>query len=316
LDAVRANLARAKGVVTVDSTVGRGTIFTLRIPALLVVTQALLVSAGGQRLALPLAQVRRMVRVPADSLVHVGPQPVLLLDGATFPVRYLGAALGWPSTSEEAPGLLEIVITASGDQETALVVDEILGRQETVVRVPAPPFDVLPHLSGTSVQGNGEVLLVVNALDLGTEPHPRRTGSTMRGDGAVAVRKPPTVLVVVDSLSVRCVVSRTLTRHGWLVREARDGAQALEVIPEVQPDVVLMDVEMPRMDGFELTAALKNRPEYQQLPIVMLTSRAGDKHRSKAAALGVDAYLVKPYQEAELVRVLRDVALAAPAEVA
>jgi chemosensory pili system protein ChpA (sensor histidine kinase/response regulator) len=316
LDAVRANLARAKGVVTVDSTVGRGTVFTLRIPALLVVTQALLVSAGGQRLALPLAQVRRMVRVPADSLVHVGPQPVLLLDGATFPVRYLGAALGWPSTSEEAPGLLEMVITASGDEETALVVDEILGRHETVVRVPAPPFDVLPHLSGTSVQGNGEVLLVVNALDLGTDPQPRRTGSTMRGDGAVAVRKPPTVLVVDDSLSVRRVVSRTLTRHGWLVREARDGAQALEVMPEVQPDVVLMDVEMPRMDGFELTAALKNRPEYQQLPIVMLTSRAGDKHRSKAAALGVDAYLVKPYQEAELVRVLRDVALAAPAEVA
>src|SRR5712692_3510492 len=183
-----------------------------------------------------------------------------------------------------------------------------------------PPFDVLAGVAGASVQGNGEVLLVLNLVELLGEARggapttaaraPSRPAGAGRSPSPPA--EPPTVLVVDDSLSVRRVVTRVLQRHGWRVREARDGVQALDVVREAAPDVLLLDVEMPRMDGYELASILKKQAPTRHIPIVMLTSRGGEKHRRKAFDLGVDAYLVKPYQETEQVRVLAEVALAVP----
>ena len=315
LDVVRAQLNRAKGTVSVVSTPGEGTVFTLRVPALLVVAPALVVLAGGQRVAVPLAQVRRVLRAsPAQRLVVGGVQLLQLDDGAR-PLRGLAELLGWPAAPvAEAPGLTVLLI-AAGDHEAALQVDDIVGQQEVVIKAPAPPFDVLPGLAGASVQGDGTVLPVINPLELLSggrirtrvaQPAPLATTAPAASSGA------PLALVVDDSLSVRRVVSRMLERHGWRVQEARDGLQALELVRQEPPDVLLLDVEMPRMDGYELASLLKKPGPYQAIPIVMLTSRAGEKHRRKAFELGVDAYLVKPYQEAELVRVLREVALATP----
>jgi chemosensory pili system protein ChpA (sensor histidine kinase/response regulator) len=324
LDAVRADLARVKGTVTVASTVERGTVFTLRVPALLVVTPALLVVAGGQRLAIPLAQVRRVLQADTSALVEVGGGQVLPFDDTTVPVTALGSLLGWADPSHQAdapsPGPLTLIVVGMGERQVALIVDTILGQQETVVRPPTPPFDVLAGVAGASVQGNGEVLLVLNLVELLGEASGGAPTSTVRAPSrpAGAVRspsppaEPPTVLVVDDSLSVRRVVTRTLQRHGWRVREARDGIQALDVVREATPDVLLLDVEMPRMDGYELASILKKQGPTRHIPIVMLTSRGGEKHRRKAFDLGVDAYLVKPYQETELVRVLAQVALAVP----
>jgi len=330
LDAVRADLARVKGTVALSSAPARGTTFTLRVPALLVVTPALLVVAGGQRLAIPLAQVRRVLDVPPARLVTVGEGRVLPIDDTSLPVSPLGALLGWDTASvaddaaPERPASLKVIVVAVGERQVGLVVDQILGQQETVVKPPTPPFDVLPGVAGASVQGNGEVLLVLNLVELLAESGGLREGapgrparrSSSAGRSPSPPAEPPTVLVVDDSLSVRRVVTRTLQRHGWRVREARDGIQALDVIRETAPDVLLLDVEMPRMDGYELTSILKKQSATREIPIVMLTSRGGEKHRRKAFDLGVDAYLVKPYQESELTRVLSEVALAAPQGVA
>jgi chemosensory pili system protein ChpA (sensor histidine kinase/response regulator) len=271
-----------------------------------------------------------VLEVSPARLVDVGEGRVLPLDETSLPVHSLGGLLGWADSAPadddgapETPRPLTIIVVAVGDRQVALVVDRILGQQEAVVKPPAPPFDVLAGVAGASVQGNGEVLLVLNLVELLADQvtASRPTASRARG-GADLPRspspaaEPPTVLVVDDSLSVRRVVTRTLHRHGWHVREARDGVQALEVIRETAPDVLLLDVEMPRMDGYELASILKKQSATRDIPIVMLTSRGGEKHRRKAFDLGVEAYLVKPYQEAELVRVLAGVALAAPGVVA
>jgi chemosensory pili system protein ChpA (sensor histidine kinase/response regulator) len=315
LDVVRSQIIRAKGTVSVSSTPGQGTVFTLRVPALLVVAPALVVLVGGQQVAVPLVHVRRVLRATPAQRMAVGQAEMLLLDDGARPLRGLGALLGWPSAAAADTPLLTALLVAAGDHEVALLVDDIVGQQEVVVKAPAPPFDILPGLAGASVQGTGEVLLVVNPLELlGGQParaHPVHPAAPV-AVAPEASGAPPTVLVVDDSLSVRRVVSRALERHGWRVREARDGLQALEIVRQEPPDVLLLDVEMPRMDGYELASILKKPGPYQAIPIVMLTSRAGEKHRRKALEIGVDAYLVKPYQEAELVRVLREVALATP----
>jgi chemosensory pili system protein ChpA (sensor histidine kinase/response regulator) len=283
-----------------------------------------MVVAGGQRVALPLAQVRRILRTSREELTMVGDSPMLILDDAPQPVRRLAEALGAPSeVVDEWPQQLLVAVVALGDGHTPLLVDEILGQHEAVVKAPAPPFDVLPGLAGTSVLGNGDVLLVLNVLELfgervapstGLLPAPSAGAETWDEEpvDATGPLATPTVLVVDDSLSVRRVVSRTLTQHGWHVQEARDGLQALSMLRESRPDIMLLDVEMPRMDGFELTTTLKRDDTLRDLPIVMLTSRGGDKHRQKAADLGVDAYLVKPYQEATLLATLRRYARSSP----
>jgi chemosensory pili system protein ChpA (sensor histidine kinase/response regulator) len=312
LDAVRARLAQAKGTLAVTSTPGQGTVFTVRLPSLVVVTPALVVVAGGQSLALPLADVRRVLRVPPDSLVADGETPMLPLDNDHVSVRTLSEVLGWPSPPPtQAPASLLVIVAASGQHQLALLVDDILGQQQTVVKTPAPPFDVLPGIAGVSAQGDGSVLPVLNLLELLEEPTVSHAWSVPPAASAVTVRTPeaPSVLVVDDSRSVRCVLARTLERHGWRVHEARDGAHALEVLQTTTPSVLLLDIEMPRMDGYTLAGTLKAQPFHRHIPIVMLTSRGGEKHRRKAFDMGVDAYLVKPYQEAELVQVLRDVAL-------
>jgi chemosensory pili system protein ChpA (sensor histidine kinase/response regulator) len=284
------------------------------VPALMVVTPSLVVRAGDQTVALPLAQVRRVVRVASEELIQVGDTLLLQVDETTAPVRFLSESLQTHGEVTELPPTVLVVTVAVGDRLIPVIVDDIVGQHEAVVSPPAPPFEVIPGLAGTTIQGNGDVLLVLNVLELfgdSVDRAQRFTGpvSSIPNDEPL---RPPTVLVVDDSLSVRRVVSRALSKHGWQVKEARDGVQALAMVPTVSPDVILLDVEMPRMDGYEVTSTLKRQPEYRDIPIVMLTSRGGDRHRQKAAELGVDAYLVKPYQETTLLRVLREVALSAP----
>jgi chemosensory pili system protein ChpA (sensor histidine kinase/response regulator) len=269
---------------------------------------------NNQRCALPLLHVRRLLRVSQEELVAVGEMQLLARRGENLEVRPLSALLGWSPTPEgKPPASLLLVAAAVGDRRVALAVDEVLGWQEIVVQTPAPPFDLLPGLVGASVEADGTVLPVLNLFDLLREPSacPRPVRRMLRPiTGTPAQSR--TVLVVDDSLSVRRVVARALERHGWHVQHARDGVQALDMLNCAVPDVLLLDVEMPRMDGYELASILKKQAAYEDIPVVMLTSRCGDKHRRKALDLGVQGYLVKPYHETELVRVLHEAAVNVP----
>jgi chemosensory pili system protein ChpA (sensor histidine kinase/response regulator) len=314
LDAVRAQLEQAKGTITVTSTPGDGTVFTLRLPSLAVAAAALVVLVNNQRCALPLTHVRRLLRISQEALVAVGETQLLAWDGENLQVRRLSALLGWSTPPEENPPTsLLLIVAAVGERRIALAVDEVLGWQEMVVRAPAPPFDVLPGLAGASVQADGKILPVLNLFELLKESSAAsRPAPGMLRPVPATQGQPPTVLVVDDSLSVRRVVARALERHGWRVLHARDGVQALDMLGGGVPDVLLLDVEMPRMDGYELASILKKQAAYHDIPVVMLTSRCGEKHRRKAFDLGVHGYLVKPYHEPELVRVLHEAAFTIP----
>jgi chemosensory pili system protein ChpA (sensor histidine kinase/response regulator) len=231
------------------------------------------------------------------------------LDGEAYPFLELGPILGQPVTrrpGEESP----LLVVRTAERRVAVAVTELLGQEEVVVKSLGPHLRSVRGVLGATIQGNGQVLLVLNTAELLTTRILVLGGRPPRLAGPVFADGPLSALVVDDSLSVRKVLARALERDGWEVRQARDGVNALEVLQSFRPQVVLMDIEMPRMDGFELAGILRDVADYGRPPVVMITSRAGDKHRQRAHELGVAGYVVKPYQENELLQTLRQVAMA------
>jgi chemosensory pili system protein ChpA (sensor histidine kinase/response regulator) len=183
-------------------------------------------------------------------------------------------------------------------------VDELLGNQEAMVKNIGPQLARLPGIAGATVQGDGRVVLILNPAQLA-----QRIGGVSMTKKVAEAKPPnpePLIMVVDDSLTVRKITSRMLSRAGYQVVTATDGVDALEKLAECNPDVMLLDIEMPRMDGFALARELRRDPKTQNLPIIMITSRTADKHRDYAMQLGVNTYLGKPYQEDELLQNIAD----------
>jgi chemosensory pili system protein ChpA (sensor histidine kinase/response regulator) len=199
-----------------------------------------------------------------------------------------------------------VLLLRSGEQRIALHVDELLGNQEAVVKNIGPQLARLSGISGATVLGNGKVVLILNPAPLAQRISGAFKATPKAIEAKAVESKPasvkplhtqPLVMVVDDSLTVRKVTTRMLTRAGYQVVTAKDGVDALEQLEQVTPEVMLLDIEMPRMDGFALARQLRHDPKWQNLPIIMITSRTADKHRDYAKQLGIDTYLGKPYQE-------------------
>jgi chemosensory pili system protein ChpA (sensor histidine kinase/response regulator) len=200
-----------------------------------------------------------------------------------------------------------VLILDAGARKLALAVDQLLGGREIVVKSLGPHLRRVDGISGATLMGDGSVVLILNPVDLGGE----RLAHAVPADSRslpIPSNQPLTVLVVDDSISVRRVVSNLIRGAGWTPLAAKDGLEALEIIQQstVLPDAILVDIEMPRMDGYELMATLRAHPAYRRIPLIVLTSRAGDKHRQKAFSVGATDYVVKPYQEARLVSTIRE----------
>jgi chemosensory pili system protein ChpA (sensor histidine kinase/response regulator) len=186
-----------------------------------------------------------------------------------------------------------------------------VGNQEVVVKNIGPQLARIAGIAGATVLGSGEIVLIINPVQLAQRTdipafRPQAEGVVPRAPAAPARDARPLVMVVDDSLTVRKITSRLLAREGFDVAAAKDGVDALQALAERTPDLILLDIEMPRMDGFEFTKTLKGDPRHAHIPIIMITSRTAEKHRNRAAELGVDLYLGKPYQEDELLRHMRD----------
>ncbi|VTT97770.1 chemotaxis protein partial : CheA signal transduction histidine kinase OS=Xanthomonas fuscans subsp. aurantifolii str. ICPB 10535 GN=XAUC_02840 PE=4 SV=1: Hpt: H-kinase_dim: HATPase_c: CheW: Response_reg [Gemmataceae bacterium] len=317
LDVVRALVERLKGTVSLASDPGRGATFTVRLPLTLAVIRALLVEAEGHTFALPLGSVTQILRLDPEQCGRIGSQDVARVGPDTLPRFSLAARLGLRGTTEPDPRPPAVVIEV-GDRRHVVVLDRIAGGREVVVKSLGTHVRHAPGIAGATLMGDGSVVLILDPAELCAPARAARPAHPAPVAHARHAQRPPaeqlTVLVVDDSPSVRRFVSGQLRDAGMDVLTAKDGLDALEVLHHAErlPDVVMLDVEMPRMDGYELLSTLRATPAHQSLPVVMLTSRAGDKHRRKAMELGATAYLVKPYQPAELLRVLRDAA-AAPA---
>jgi chemosensory pili system protein ChpA (sensor histidine kinase/response regulator) len=224
--------------------------------------------------------------------------------GSAYPLQYLPHMLGNMDAEEENLPRNPVLLLRSGEQRIALHVDEMLGNQEVMVKNIGPQLSRLSGIAGATVLGNGSVLLILNPIQLA-----QRIGVTAK-PGKEASVKPlvtqPLIMVVDDSLTVRKITSRMLLRAGYQVVTATDGVDALEKLEEYTPSVMLLDIEMPRMDGFALAKQLRRDPKTVDLPIIMITSRTADKHREYAMQLGVNTYLGKPYQEDDLLQNIAD----------
>ena len=297
MDVVRNEIASIGGRVDIATTRGRGTTFTAYLPLTLAVTQTVIVRAGATVLAVSAAMVEQVLRVKADVLAGLYEKAVIESQDRSYPLHYLQHLLGARGATE-IQTYNSVLLLRSGIQRIALHVDELIGNQEIVVKNIGPQLSRVPGVSGATVMGDGRIVLIVNPVNLAQRARSALARTAIPATAPAAAA--PLILVVDDSLTVRKVTSRLLEREGYRVLTAKDGVDALELIKDTLPAVMLVDIEMPRMDGFELTKAVRGDQRTRGIPIIVISSRTAEKHRSQATQLGVNAFLGKPYQESEL----------------
>jgi chemosensory pili system protein ChpA (sensor histidine kinase/response regulator) len=304
MDAVRAAVARLQGEIEVETEAGTGTRVTLRVPLTQVVSEALSVAAGEQRFLLPTLTVRTLLQVAPEAAADGG-SAAIRFEGAELPLVGLAQALGLPA--RPAAGPKTVVVVRVVERSFGLVVDEVLGLREVMIQGLGELLTPLDHLAGAAVTGGGEVVLMLNPLALAPGG---RLASRPAVRPSAAVPAPPgtSVLLVDDSLSVRKVLARRLERLGLAVTTAVDGEEALERLREGRFDALVTDLEMPRMNGYQLIETVRRRPESRELPLIVITTRAGREHGDLAHRLGADHYLTKPVDHDLLARLVRELA--------
>ncbi len=300
MDVVASEVRQLGGTLDIHSVPGKGVQFTLRLPQTLAVTQAVFVRIGETTFAVPIASVRGVGRIARERLDV--PDAPYRYGGEDYAVHDLGTLVGHGSAKAEGHLQMPLLLIRSGDLRAAVCVDQVVGNREIVVKPVGPQVASMPGIFGATIMGDGRVVVILDVA-----PLVRRQALLPRDHVPVVAppvetRRVPLVMVVDDSVTMRKVTGRVLERHNFEVMTAKDGVDALERMAERVPDLMLLDIEMPRMDGYELATAMKGDSRLRGVPIVMITSRTGDKHRQRAFEIGVERYLGKPYQEPELVR--------------
>jgi chemosensory pili system protein ChpA (sensor histidine kinase/response regulator) len=321
MDVVRNEVNALGGRIELSTQSGRGTEFKLVLPLTTAVTQVVLMRMGEVVMGVPASLVELVRRVPAAEVAAAYATGDFNYNGDMLPLYWGGALLQANKASDEVTAkTASVAIFRSAGRRVALHVDEVLGNQEVVIKNLGPQLSRLPGLAGMSVLASGAVVLIYNPVALaasygekaraftasglptGSDTAPSGAGRNLPG-GASQL---PLVLVVDDSITVRRVTQRLLKREGFRVALASDGLQALEMLQLEKPSVVLTDIEMPRMDGFDLVRNIRGDAHLSKLPIIMITSRIAEKHRDYARELKVDHYLGKPYPEDELIALVRN----------
>ena len=299
MDVVRSEARALGGRVEIASEAGRGAAFTIHLPLTLAVTQVVLVASGARTHALPAVLVEQVLQVRDSDLAAARAAGLLSFQGETLALHYLPELLREPGGAGSQRSW-PVLVLRNGPARIALQVDEVLGNREVVVKNTGPQLARMPGIAGATVLGSGEIVLILNPVLLAGAGTRRPAPDAAIPAAPLPAPRIATVMVVDDSLTVRKVTQRLLEREGYRVLLAKDGVDALEQMQETRPDLMLVDVEMPRMDGFDLTRHVRGDEATRTLPIVMVTSRTADKHRNVALGLGVDAYFGKPFQEEAL----------------
>jgi chemosensory pili system protein ChpA (sensor histidine kinase/response regulator) len=305
MDVVANEVKKLGGSLRISSVTGQGTNFTVRLPFTLAITQALIVRTGDEVYALPLPSVEGVARIPRGELENLLGQsdPVYQYGEEMYRFRHLGMYLGGQAAVlPKDETFVPVILVRAGEFSAALLTDEMLASREIVVKSVGPQLASIRGIAGATILGDGSIVLIldINALV--------RTGAPV-----VEIKKAapapsddrPLALVVDDSITVRRVTERFLQRHGMRVMTAKDGLDAISVLQDNKPNIILLDIEMPRMDGYEFASHVRNDDRFADVPIIMITSRVGDKHRARAIELGVNDYLGKPYQDSQLLEAIQ-----------
>jgi chemosensory pili system protein ChpA (sensor histidine kinase/response regulator) len=312
MDVVRNEVNALGGRIETASASGQGTSFRLVLPLTTAVTQVVMLRAGAVTVAVPATLIEVVKRVPAAEVESACASGQFDAGGPPIAFFWLGALLQSTGRSAEpAARTMPVVIVKSAAQRVALHVDEVVGNQEVVVKNLGAQLARLPGLAGVTLLASGSPALIYNPVALATlygegaraamhESSTQRPDAPHASAAVESAQAAPLVLVVDDSLTVRRVTQRLLVREGYRVVTAKDGLDALEKLADELPIVVLSDIEMPRMDGFDLVRNMRADRRLAPLPVIMITSRIAQKHRDHAAQLGVDHYLGKPYSEDDL----------------
>ncbi|MDY0072087.1 MAG: Hpt domain-containing protein [Thauera sp.] len=305
MDVVRSQTAALGGRIEIDSRAGAGTRILIHLPLTLAITQALLVEADGRRWALPANMIAQAQELKTEPMNEVRSKQGTEWEGEFYPYRYLPELLGHAGSTPQEQRYHWLLLLRAGAQRLALHVDSLAGNQEIVVKNAGPQLTRTIGFSGATVLADGEIALILNPIAL-AERSPAPETATDQAPAALAEQLPvqSCVMVVDDSLTVRRITGRLLEREGYRVMTAKDGVDALEQLGSELPDVVLSDIEMPRMDGFDLLRNIRAGESTRHLPVIMITSRLADKHRNHAFELGANHYLGKPYQEEELLALI------------
>jgi chemosensory pili system protein ChpA (sensor histidine kinase/response regulator) len=317
MDVVAAEVKQLGGTLELSSEAGKGTRFLIRLPLTLALSQALLVGAGSEIYAIPLPTIESIVRVPRDKLDDYLREegPPFTYGGQDYRVRSLATLLETPNY--KMPGdvkTLPAVLVRLGEgltgaeRRVALAVDTLFGNREIVSKAVGPQVSAVQGVSGGTILPDGRVVLILDAPALVTNRARRIAVEAALPEEVAAAPladERQTVMVVDDSITIRRVTERLLERAGYRVVLAKDGLDAMAQLQTEMPATMLLDIEMPRADGFEVATFVRNNDRLKGVPIIMITSRSGEKHRERARQIGVNRYLIKPYQEEQLIGEVR-----------
>lgn len=306
MDVVDSEIKQLGGVLEIDTVQGKGTSFTIRLPLTLAINHALLVNVGEEIYAVPLNSIEGVVRLSGPELqqFYNSGESSYEFAGSSYELKHLGNLLTGEQPDYSRQGqLFPVLLARAGDQSVALHVDDLIGRREIVVKPVGSQISTVRGISGATILGDGRVVIILemNALVLGdslfhvTESEVDEAVEMI--SPVAEVQREKVIMVVDDSITIRKVTERMLARHDMKVITAKDGVDAISQLQEVVPDLMLLDIEMPRMDGYEVATQVRNDPRLKDLPIIMITSRSGTKHKDKAMEIGVDKYMGKPFQE-------------------
>lgn len=329
MNIIRESVVRRQGTIRIDSELQKGTEITIRLPMALAVTRGLLIRAGGQNFAVPLKLVRTLTEMSTEDIKHALMQNLLSVEGSEHPVSHLNSLLGIPR-SESRRESTPVLLVDTLESASALLVDEVVRAEEIVIKPLGSPLGNFPHLLGVTILGDGSIVPVLDLIYLlkhhvqAPRPkyleQPEKSAATFEAPPVpsnaepVGEDTPMRVMIVDDSPSVRHIMSKLIKNAGWEAMIAKDGLEALDLLhsADVLPDVVLTDVEMPRLNGYDLLAAIKSDTALKEVPVIMITSRASAKHEQKAFELGVSSYLTKPFDDSFLLEEIRTLAERVP----
>lgn len=305
MDVVNSEIKQLGGLLEIDTHEGQGTRFTISLPLTLAISRALMVYVGEELYAVPLLNVQGVERIRGAELRELmqSEHPVYQWVNEDYELMHLGNLLGGqvpplPDDEERVP----LLLVRSGDYRAAIRVEGLTGSREIVVKPVGPQLSTLRGISGATIMGDGGVVLILDLAVLVrlAAVQGEEDVIELTPEAPPVAQTKPVVMVVDDSITVRKVTTRLLERHGFDVVQAKDGVDALGQLQETVPDIMLLDVEMPRMDGYELAANMRGDERTQDVPIIMITSRTGQKHRQRALDVGVNIYMGKPYNDATL----------------